>query len=158
MPARRHLPTLCLALVFAGCRADVWVEGPDEARRIVSRSRDIVADTPTATTDTIFRTVHIDSAAASFAWLVKPEPRLPTQRSFPAGPVEAVRQFVRALAQTGSSSAGEIGIGEPGYDRAFTYVHPEIRGQRTAAEWSVRAQLAYLAAESPDAHVRWDTS
>ena len=38
MPARRRLPILCLGLaVFAGCRADVWVEGPDEARRTVDR-------------------------------------------------------------------------------------------------------------------------
>ena len=135
MPARRCLRILALGFaVFTACRADVWVEGPDEARRTVVR--DVEEDTASAAADTIFRTVHIDSVAASFAWLVKPEPRLPTQRSFPAGPVEAARQFVRALAQTGQSSAGEIGIGEPGYDRAFTYVHPEIRGQRTAAQWS----------------------
>lgn len=135
MAARRHLSILCLGLAaVAGCRADVWVEGPDEARRTVAR--DVEADSASAPADTVFRTVHIDSVAASFAWLVKPEPRLPTQRSFPAGPVEAVRQFVRALAQTGSSTEGEIGIGELGYDRAFTYVHPEIRGRRSAAEWS----------------------
>lgn len=135
MPARRSLPLFCLALaLFAGCRADVWVEGPDEARRTVVR--DLAADTTSAAADTVFQTVHIDSVGASFAWLVRPEARLPTQRSFPAGPVEAARQFVRALAQTGSSSTGEIGIGPLGYDRAFTYVHPEIRGRRTASEWS----------------------
>ncbi len=135
MPARRRLPILCLGLAaFAACRADVWVEGPDEARRTVDR--DVKADTASVAADTVYRAVHIDSMAASFAWLVKPEPRLPTQRSFPAGPVEAARQFVRALAQTGSSSGGEIGIGEQGYDRAFTYVHPEIRGRRSAAQWS----------------------
>jgi hypothetical protein len=135
MPALRRLPVLVLGLaVFTACRADVWVEGPDEARRVVVRDAEV--DTASAAADTVFRTVHIDSVAASFAWLVKPEPRLPTQRSFPAGPVEAARQFVRALAQTGASSVGEIGIGELGYDRAFTYVHPEIRGQRTAAQWS----------------------
>jgi hypothetical protein len=80
--------------------------------------------------------VHIDSVAASFAWLVRLAPRLPSQRSFPSGAEEAGRQFVRALAQTGSSSRGPIGVGEAGYERAFTYVHPQIRGRRSASEWS----------------------
>lgn len=136
-PARRPLPALVALLALLGaCQADVWVEGPDERRRAVVRGDD--PDTAAVVADTIYRSIHIDSVAASFAWLVRPEPRLPTQRTFPSGPEEAARQFVRALAQTGSSSLGSIGIGEVGYERAFTYVHPEIRGRRTAAEWSAR--------------------
>ncbi|MGH7549932.1 MAG: hypothetical protein ACREMD_04595 [Gemmatimonadota bacterium] len=135
MPARHSARALVLALALLGaCRADVWVEGPDERRRTATRGSD--PDTATVVADTIYRSIHIDSVAASFAWLVRPEPRLPSERSFPTGPVEAARQFVRALAQTGSGSLGMIGIGGVGYERAFTYVHPEIRGQRTAAEWS----------------------
>lgn len=120
--------------MLGACRADVWVEGPDERRRAVVRGED--PDTASLAADTIYRPIHIDSVAASFAWLVRPQPRLPSQRSFPSGPEEAARQFVRALAQTGASTLGSIGIGEVGYERAFTYVHPEIRRRRTAAEWS----------------------
>lgn len=133
--APRTLPVFVIvAVLVGGCRADVWVESPDERRRMGERGEEPAVSTPVA--DTIYRTVHIDSVAASFAWLVRPEPRLPSERSFPSGPEEAARQFVRALAQTGASSLGPIGIGEVGYERAFTYVHPQIRGRRTAAEWS----------------------
>ena len=135
MPACRPPPWLVLGLaLLAGCRAEVWVESPDE--RTSPDVRGAKPETTAAVTDTIYRSIHIDSVAASFAWLIRPEPRLSLQRTFPSGPEEAARQFVRALAQTGSSSLGPIGVGEVGYERAFTYVHPEIRGRRSADAWS----------------------
>lgn len=132
---RRRSTALLLAALAAGsgCRADVWVEGPDERRAEPVDSAPVVA----AEVDTVYRPFRIDSTAASFAWLVeRPAPRLPSERRYPENPVEAVRQFVRALAQTGSSRRGPVGVGQTGYDRAFTYVHPRVRGSRTAAEWA----------------------
>ncbi|GIH18202.1 MBL fold metallo-hydrolase [Rugosimonospora africana] len=56
---------------------------------------------------------------------------------------------VRRALDAGATTAGEV----------VEIVYADVdRSLWTAAEWSVRAQLAYLAAESPDAHVRWDTS
>ena len=126
--------TLTATLAAIGCRADVWVESPDERR--AARARPDTA-APELVADTIYRPAPIDSVAASFAWIVeRPAPRVTTARSFPAGPVEAARQFVRALAQTGSTAQGTVGVGQVGYERAFTYLHPRVRGGRSWEEWS----------------------
>jgi len=130
---------LCLALtvVFAaGCEADLRLERPGQSGRA---GADSVADTP-APADTVFRPMPIDSAAASFAWVVeRPPPRVTRDRSYPDSAVEAARQFLRALAQTGSSTKGPIGVGAVGYERAYTYVHPRVR-PASADRW--RAGLA----------------
>jgi len=90
--------------------------------------------------DTVFRPMPIDSSAASFAWVVeRPEARVTRERSYPSDPEDAARQFLRALAQTGSSTKGTIGVGTIGYDRAFTYVHPRVR-PRSVEAW--RTSLA----------------
>lgn len=130
-------PPLRLAIVallsgLPGCHAEVWVESPDERLRAEADT----AGAASAAVDTLYRPLPIDSAAASFAWILRrPAPRLTDAREFPAGPVDAARSYLRALAQTGSSSRGTIGVGELGYERAFTYVHPSVRGRRTASEW-----------------------
>lgn len=127
---------LMLGVLALGCRADVWVESPDE--RLAARADTAAAPAAAiAPADTALRPVHIDSAAASFAWVVeRPAPRVTSTRSFPDGPVEAVRQYIRAVAQTGSTDLGTIGVGDVGYERAFTYVHPAVRGARTWAAWA----------------------
>ncbi len=130
----RTLPILGLLVLAAlGCRADVWVESPDE--RLAA-----TADTlppPPVVVDTVYRPMPIDSVAASFAWLVeRPAPLVTSARPYPEGAVEAARQFLRALAQTGRSRVGLVGEGERGYERAFTYVHPRVRGRRTSQDWS----------------------
>lgn len=132
---RRTAPVMLLvALSLSGCRAEVWVESPDE--RTAARPDSSVADTA-ASVGQAYRPAPIDSAGASFAWVVeRPAPLLPTSRSFPGSAVEAARQFLRALAQTGSGSHGLVGVGAAGYDRAFTYVHPVVRRGRTAADWA----------------------
>ena len=126
-----------LCLLALGCRADVWIESPDE--RLLARADSSAITTETARTDTVFRPMPIDSAAASFAWLVdRPEPRLPLSRAFPRDPIAAVRQYLRALSQTGSSSRGTIGVGEVGYERAFTYLHPRVRRSMSEEELARR--------------------
>jgi hypothetical protein len=120
-----------MSATTAACEADLHLERPGDARR--SRA-DSVADA-SALPDTIFRPMPIDSAAATFAWVVEgPPPRVTRERSYPSDPVEAARQFLRALAQTGSSTKGEIGLGSLGYERAFTYVHPRVR-PRGVDQW-----------------------
>lgn len=127
-----RLVAVSFSLIALGCRADVWVESPDErSPGILDTVRVIV--TPR---DTIFRPTPIDSAAASFAWLsVRPAPLVTTARSYPADAVDAARQFLRALGQTGSSTHGPVGVGERGFERAFTYVHPRVRARRDTDEW-----------------------
>jgi len=123
-PRSRALFPLVLAALIAACEADLHLERPGDARR---PGADSVADTAAAA-DTVFRPMPIDSAAASFAWVVEGPAALVTrERSYPSGPVEAARQYLRALAQTGSSTKGTIGVGSLGYERAFTYVHPRVR-------------------------------
>lgn len=135
-PHRCKRLLLLLALALPACQADVWVETPDE--RQAARADTVTADTARAERAAL-RPTPIDSAAASFAWVVdRPAPRVPSTRPFPDNAVEAARQFLRALAQTGSSSRGAIGVGGAGYDRAFTYVHPATRGGRTAEGWASR--------------------
>jgi hypothetical protein len=110
--------------VSLGCEADLRFERPGQSGRVVS---DSILD-PGAPADTVFRPMPIDSAAASFAWVVeRPEPLVTRERSYPDNAVEAARQFLRALGQTGSSTKGTIGVGALGYDRAYTYVHPRVR-------------------------------
>ncbi len=124
-------PLACLAGL--GCRADVWIESPAER---LAAEPDSAGVTP-AEIDTVYRPAPMDSSAASFAWVVHRLPaRLTDERSFPENAAEAARQFLRALAQTGSSTKGTIGVGPLGYERAFTYVHPRVRGRRTAARWT----------------------
>lgn len=125
-----------LALTVVGCRAEIWVEEPGGRR---SATVDSVMVAPTAS-DTVFRAMRVDSVAASFAWLLQPRPRVPRTRSFPDTPVEAVRQYVRALGQTGSSELGEVGVGEIGYERAFTYLHPRIRRETDLESWTRRLE------------------
>lgn len=121
------------ALALVACRAEVHLESPDE--RMAARA-DTAGAAPVAV-DTIYRPMPIDSVGASFAWLVdRPAPLVPANRTYPDGPEEAARQFVRALAQTGSSTKGTIGTGDVGYQRAFTYVHPGVRGRRSAERWA----------------------
>jgi hypothetical protein len=128
--ASARLIFLALAL---GCRAEVWVEGPEERLQTVGDTAPPVA----VPVDTVYRPTPIDSAAASLAWILRrPAPRLTDQRAFSQNAVDAARQFLRALAQTGSSTKGTIGVGELGYERAFTYVHPRVRGERSAARWA----------------------
>lgn len=126
-----------LCLLALGCRADVWIEGPDE--RALARADTVGRTTRAALIDTVFRPMPVDSAAASFAWLIdRPKPRLPSSRAFPRDPVAAVRQYLRALSQTGSSSRGVIGVGEIGYERAFTYLHPRVRRSMSTEELARR--------------------
>ncbi|HUP01488.1 MAG TPA: hypothetical protein VM737_08215 [Gemmatimonadota bacterium] len=125
---------MAFALAAIGCRSEVWVEGPDERRE--ARARADTAAAPVMA-DTVYRPAPIDSVAASFAWVVeRPRPLVTAARSFPEGPVEAARQFVRALAQTGSTAEGTVGVGEVGYERAFTYLHPRVRGRRSWESWA----------------------
>lgn len=128
--------TLALALlvtVLAACPADVSVETPDERLAAEADTAEVV---PTVV-DTVFRPMPIDSVAASFAWLLdRPAPRVTTSRLYPGDAVEAARQFLRALAQTGRGRHGTVGTGSQGYERAFTYVHPRIRGRRSSESWS----------------------
>ncbi|HJU87463.1 MAG TPA: hypothetical protein VJ788_08855 [Gemmatimonadota bacterium] len=120
-----------LAALTGGCEADLRLARPGE----VGPGADTAAGVAIPA-DTVFRPMPIDSAAASFAWVVvRPEARVTRERSFPGGPEEAARQFLRALAQTGSSSKGTIGVGAIGYERAFTYVHPRVRPTE-AETWS----------------------
>ncbi|CAN5314154.1 hypothetical protein BH18GEM1_BH18GEM1_13560 [soil metagenome] len=137
MPKEWSLLVLATGLLAPGCRAEVWVESADE-RQAARVSADTAA-TPSALADTAeYRPVPIDSVAASFAWVVdRPAPRVTTARSFPDGPVDAARQFVRALAQTGATAQGTVGVGEVGYERAFTYVHPAVRGNRAWEVWAL---------------------
>lgn len=126
---------LALAALTGGCDADLRLARPGDAGP--------GADTAEGTAipaDTVFRPMPIDSAAASFAWVVeRPEARVTRERSYPEGPEDAARQFLRALAQTGSSSKGTIGVGPVGYERAFTYVHPRVR-PANAEQWSAALQ------------------
>lgn len=132
---RHRVPLLVLPVLLLGlaaCDADVWIESPGERREAAA---DTVERVPVVV-DTVYRPEPIDSVAASFAWLAaRPTGRITTGRSFPAGAEEAARQFVRALGQTGSSTRGTIGAGDVGYQRAFTYVHPRVRGPRTSDQW-----------------------
>lgn len=131
-PSPRATLALAFATLTVGCEADLRLERPGETRRAR-------ADSPVdaaAPADTVFRPMPIDSAAASFAWVVVgPEARVTRERSYPSGPEEAARQFLRALAQTGSSTKGTIGVGAVGYERAYTYVHPRVR-PGSAERWS----------------------
>jgi len=129
----RPFLAVLLCLAAAACHADVWLEDPDE-RLAASADTGHFASTEV---DTIYRPMPIDSSASSFAWIVeRPAARLTDERTFPENAVEAARQYLRALAQTGSSTKGTIGVGPLGYERAFTYVHPRVRGRRTAARWA----------------------
>jgi hypothetical protein len=120
-----------LVALTGGCDADLRLARPGEAG-----VRPDTAALVAVPADTVFRPTPIDSAAASFAWVVvRPEARVTRERSYPSGPEDAARQFLRALAQTGSSSKGTIGVGAVGYERAFTYVHPRVR-PANAQEWS----------------------
>lgn len=126
-------PSALLLVILLGCRGEVWIESPDERRDPVPAAE---AGAPAAV-DTVFRPMPIDSAAASFAWILRrPPPRLPDERTFPESATEAAGNFLRALAQTGTGSRGTIGVGALGYERAFTYVHPAVRGRRTASAWA----------------------
>ena len=128
------VPFALAALLALGCRAEVWVESPDERLRTESDTAPAAA----VPADTIYRPARIDSAAASLAWILRrPPPRLSDERAFPQGAIDAARLFLRALAQTGSSTKGTIGVGEIGYERAFTYVHPRVRGRRSADRWAL---------------------
>jgi hypothetical protein len=132
-PSPRATAALALALaaLSGGCEADLRLARPGEAGTMADTAADVAV-----MADTIFRPMPIDSAAASFAWVVeRPEARVTRERSYPSGPEDAARQFLRALAQTGSSSKGTIGVGAIGYERAFTYVHPRVRPAE-AREWS----------------------
>ncbi|MDX1661617.1 MAG: hypothetical protein R3326_07485 [Gemmatimonadota bacterium] len=133
-PIHRWLPILgVIALLAPGCRADVWVETPDERLEAEADT----APLEPVVVDTVYRPMPIDSVAASFAWLVeRPAPRVTTNRTYPDGAVDAARQFLRALAQTGRGRVGLVGTGEQGYERAFTYVHPRVRGRRSSERWS----------------------
>lgn len=125
---------LLLALLAIGCRSEVWIESPDE--RLASRG-DTAGVAAAVPVDTLFSPMPMDSTAATFAWILRrPEPRLTDQRDYPESSVDAARQFLRTLAQTGSSTKGTIGVGDLGYERAFTYVHPRVRGRRSAARWA----------------------
>jgi hypothetical protein len=131
--ARNASVRLILLAAALGCRAEVWIEDPEERLQTASDT----APTAAVPVDTVYRPAPIDSAAASLAWILRrPAPRLTDQRAFPQNAVDAARQFLRALAQTGSSTKGAIGVGELGYERAFTYVHPVVRGRRSAARWA----------------------
>jgi hypothetical protein len=133
-PGARTLVIVCLAAV-SGCRADVWMESPDE--RLAAAEDTARSGSTVTVVDTVFRPMPIDSAGASFVWLTRrPDPLVPWVRTFPDDAVEAVEQFLRALAQTGSSSRGRIGVGDIGYERAFTYVHPQVRGRRSWRQWA----------------------
>ncbi|HET7691812.1 MAG TPA: hypothetical protein VFM44_01850 [Gemmatimonadota bacterium] len=123
---------LAIAALTGGCEADLRLARPGD----VGPGADTAADVAVPA-DTVFRPMPIDSAAASFAWVVvRPEARVTRERSYPGGPEDAARQFLRALAQTGSSSKGTIGVGAVGYERAFTYVHPRVRPAE-AEDWRV---------------------
>jgi hypothetical protein len=136
---------LTLAALTGGCEADIRLARPGDA----PPGSDSTAD-PAVPADTVFRPMPIDSAAASFAWVVvRPEARVTRERSYPGGPEEAARQYLRALAQTGSSSKATIGVGAVGYERAFTYVHPRVRPAdvadfRAALEGIVRPAIVRL--------------
>jgi hypothetical protein len=130
----RRLLLLIACCALPGCRADVWMETPDER---LAGGADTTPTASFAEVDTIYRPAPIDSSAASFAWIVRrPPARLTDERTFPATAVDAARQYLRALAQTGSSTKGTIGVGDLGYERAYTYVHPRVRGRRSAARWA----------------------
>lgn len=112
------------------------MESPGERRE--TKTDTVAAETVPTVVDTVYRPAPIDSVAASFAWLVaRPTGRITTGRSFPSGAEEAARQFVRALGQTGSSTRGTIGAGDVGFQRAFTYVHPRVRGRRSSDQWKL---------------------
>lgn len=146
-PSPRATAALALALaaLTGGCEADLRLARPGDARPGADSAAGVAVPA-----DTVFRPMPIDSTAASFAWVVeRPEARVTRERSYPGGPEEAARQFLRALAQTGSSSKGTIGTGAVGYDRAFTYVHPRVRPAdveewRAALEGIVRPAVARL--------------
>lgn len=146
-PSPRATAALALALaaLTGGCEADLRLARPGD----VGPGADSAADVAVPA-DTVFRPMPIDSTAASFAWVVeRPEARVTRERSYPGGPEEAARQFLRALAQTGSSSKGTIGTGAVGYERAFTYVHPRVRPAdveewRAALEGIVRPAVVRL--------------
>jgi hypothetical protein len=122
---------LAIAALTGGCEADLRLARPGDVRPGADTAADVAVPA-----DTVFRPMPIDSAAASFAWVVvRPEARVTRERSYPGGPEDAARQFLRALAQTGSSSKGTIGVGTVGYERAFTYVHPRVRPE-DAEGWS----------------------
>jgi hypothetical protein len=132
-PRRPRALTLALLLAAlpSACEADIHLERPGDPRRA---SADTVSEVAIPA-DTVFRPTPIDSSAASFAWVVeRPEARVTRERSYPSDPEDAARQFLRALAQTGSSTKGTIGVGTVGYDRAFTYVHPRVR-PRSVDAW-----------------------
>jgi hypothetical protein len=123
-PRSHALIALSVLASVIACEADLRLARPGEPRL----SAEDTLPGASAARDTVFRPTPIDSAAASFAWVVeRPEARVTRERSYPGDPVEAARQFLRALAQTGSSTKGTIGVGEVGYERAFTYVHPRVR-------------------------------
>ena len=146
-PSPRATAALALALaaLTGGCEADLRLARPGDVGPGVDSAADVAVPA-----DTVFRPMPIDSTAASFAWVVeRPEARVTRERSYPGGPEEAARQFLRALAQTGSSSKGTIGTGAVGYDRAFTYVHPRVRPAdveqwRAALEGIVRPAVVRL--------------
>jgi hypothetical protein len=126
--------TVLVLVAALGCRAEIWIESPDER---LAGEADTAGATSSVPADTVYRPSPIDSTAASFAWILRrPPARLTDERSFPETPVDAARQFLRTLGQTGSSTQGTIGVGQLGYERAFTYVHPSVRGSRTAARWA----------------------
>lgn len=130
-PLERLFPLVVLLL--AACPAELRIESPDERLEGGSDTASAVS----VVVDTVYRPMPIDSVAASFAWLVeRPSPRMPSARPYPSTAEEAVRQFLRALGQTGSTSRGTIGVGDIGYERAFTYVHPAVRGRRTWRGWA----------------------
>jgi hypothetical protein len=124
---------LALATLTLGCSAEVWIEDPSE-RLEAEADTAPAADLPV---DTVYRPTPMDSTAASLAWILRrPAPRLTDQRAFPQNAVDAANHFLRALGQTGSSTKGTIGVGGLGYERAFTYVHPLVRGRRSAVDWA----------------------
>ena len=126
---------LAIAALTGGCEADLRLARPDDVRPGADTAADVAVPL-----DTVFRPMPIDSAAASFAWVVvRPGARVTRERSYPDGPEDAARQFLRALAQTGSSSKGTIGVGAVGYERAFTYVHPRVR-PADVENWSARLE------------------
>ena len=124
-----------LLLLLAGfaCRSEVWIESPDE--RLAAKAESVRA--PATPVDTLYQPTPIDSAAASFAWIIRrPPARLTDERTFPESAFEAAAEFLRVLAQTGSSGRGAIGVGPLGYERAFSYLHPNARGRRGPVRWA----------------------
>jgi hypothetical protein len=104
-PCTRALPlAFLLAALPSACEADLHFERPGDPRRAPTRWRRSRSP-PIPSSGQCLSTARPPTAGWSTARCA-----VTRERSYPSGPEEAARQFLRALAQTGSST-GTIGVG-----------------------------------------------